>query len=183
MNRISKSFSIRTMIVLAAVIGVAALLLTSQAIVKGSGGNATPIAQPQEPFSNNDNFAFTNASLKGTYAAVLDCTLVAGPITGPCAVSYLYTADGNGNITDTDATVNINGQTFFNIKFPGTYTVGTNGRVALNVTPINGPLTGVLLSYSSVVTETSGGQITELRGVGTAPAGLVSTTVEKRIRK
>jgi hypothetical protein len=151
--------------------------------VLGSGGNPNHNAQLQGPLSGSDNFVFTNASLKGIYAGVLDCTLVAGPVTGPCAVSYLYTADGNGNITDTNATVNINGQSFFNINFPGTYTVSTNGRVTSNVTPTNGPLTGVPLSNSNVVTETSGGQITELRGVGTSPPGIVSTIVEKRIRK
>jgi hypothetical protein len=169
------------MLVLAAVIGVASLL-TSHAIVTGNGSNSSPAPRPQELFNGSGNFTFTNASLKGTYAGVLDCTLVAGPAPVPCAVSYLYTADGAGNITNTDATVNINGQTSFNINFPGTYTVQTNGRVSMTVTPTNGPLTGFPLPVSSVVTETQGVQITELRGVDTAP-GLVSTRVEKRIRK
>ncbi|MGE0132543.1 MAG: hypothetical protein AB7U82_31045 [Blastocatellales bacterium] len=182
MNRITKSFSTRAMIAPAILIGMAVLLLSYQTIVKGKGGDSSPAAQSQDYFNNGDNFIFTNASLKGVYAGVLDCTLAAGPVTGPCAVSYLYTADGNGNITTTDATVNNNGQSFLNINFPGTYTVSVNGRVTMNVTPINGPLTGVPLSFNSVVTETSGGQITELRGVLTTP-GIVATGVEKRIRK
>ena len=178
MNRTSSKFSSRTMVILMAVIGFAVLLLNARAIVSGSNATAA-----QSPFTSSDNFIFTNASLKGTYAGVLSCRLVAGPVTGPCAVSYLYTADGNGNITNTDATVNINGQSFPNINFPGSYTVSTSGKVSVTVTPINGPLTGVPLAYSNVVTETSGGQITEMRGIGTLPLGAVSTVVEKRIRK
>lgn len=181
MNRMSRKVSIKVMLVLAVGIGPVMLLLHSQAIIPGFAGG-TPYAAPQGPFNSSDNFIFTNASLKGTYAGVLDCTLVTGPAPAPCAVSYLYTADGNGNITNTNATVNINGQTSFNIEFPGIYTVSTSGRVSMTVTPINGPLTGFPLPVSSVVTETLGGQITELRGVDTAP-GLVSTRVEKRIRK
>jgi hypothetical protein len=182
MNRTSRRVSTKVMLTLVTVIGLAGLLLSSRAILPGIAGNSTPAAKPQGPFNNSDNFIFTNASLKGTYAGVLDCTLVIGPTPAPCAVSYLYTADGNGNINNTNATVNINGQTTLNVEFPGTYTVNTSGRISMVVTPINGPLTGVPLSVSSVVTETQGGQITELRGVDTSP-GIVSTRVEKRIRK
>lgn len=180
MNRLQRSLSIKAMIAMAIVIGVAALLLHSQTTVRGK--DASPDAQQKYHFSNDNYFILDNASLKGTYAGVLDCTLVTGPTPVPCAVSYLYTADGNGNLTNSDATVNINGQTFFNINFPGTYTVKTNGRVSMTIIPTNGPLAGFPMPISSVVTETQGGQITELRGVDTAP-GLVSTRVEKRIRK
>ena len=180
MNRMQTRLTRKAVMILLGVAGLVFLGAAARMGVTGSAGAAS--AQPQSIIGVSDNFIFTKASLKGTYAGVLNCTLVAGPAAGPCAVSYLYTADGNGNITDTDATVNINGQTFFNIQFPGSYTVGTNGRVSLNLVPINGPLTGVPLPVSNVVTETQGGQITELRGVDTAP-GLVSTRVEKRIRK
>jgi hypothetical protein len=182
MNNTSRKIFGRTLVSLMAVIALTGWLLNHQVIVNGSGYNTGSTAQPQSNLNAGDNLNFTNAGLKGTYAGVLSGTLVAGPVTGPTAVSYLYTADGNGNITDTDATVNINGQTFFNINFPGTYTVQANGRVSITVTPINGPLTGVPLLASSVVTETSGGKITELRGIDTTP-GLVSTRVEKRIGK
>jgi hypothetical protein len=182
MNRASGKVSIKVLFILAAVVGLPALLLNSRTIMTGIAGNFAPAASAQGPFNNSDNFIFTNASLKGTYAGVLDCTLVTGPVPAPCAVSYLYTADGSGNITNTNATVNINGQTTLDVEFPGTYTISTSGRISMVVTPINGPLTGVPLSVSSVVTETQAGQITELRGADTSP-GIVSTRVEKRIRK
>lgn len=178
MNRLPRTYSTGAVIAIAALICATVVLLTSQSIVSGREASANP----QSPFGVNDNFIFTNSSLKGTYAGVLDCTLVAGPTPAPCAVSYLYTADGNGNIINADATVNINGQTSFNINFPGTYTVETSGRVNMTIVPTNGPLAGFPMPISSVITETQGGQITELRGVDTAP-GLVSTRVEKRIRK
>jgi hypothetical protein len=180
MNNVLARLTSKTVVILIGVIGLVFLGVASGTSVSGTPG-ATQY-QSQDVFGRSDHFVFTNASLKGTYGGVLSCTLIGGPVTGPCAVSYLYTADGNGNITNTNATVNINGQAFFDIDFPGTYTVSANGRVSMTVTPINGPLVGVPLPVSSVVTETQGAQITELRGVDTAP-GLVSTRVEKRIRK
>lgn len=178
MQRTARKSTVTTMITLLALLGLASLGLRYQASVKGSGGKV----QPQGLFGSGDHFIFTNGSLKGTYAGVLTGTAVGGPLAGPNAVSYVYTADGNGNVTNADATVNINGQSFPNINFPGTYTVSTNGTVSMTVIPTNGPLTGIPLSISHVVTETSNGQITELRGVGTTP-GIVATNVDKRIRR
>jgi hypothetical protein len=180
MNNVLARLTSKAVVILIGMIGLVFLGVVSRTSVSGNAG-ATQLPS-QGVLGRGDNFVFTNASLKGTYGGVLNCTLVAGPVTGQCAVSYLYTADGTGNITNTNATVNINGQTFFDIDFPGTYAVSASGRVSMTVTPINGPLAGLPLPISSVVTETQGVQITELRGVDTAP-GLVSTRVEKRIRK
>lgn len=179
MHRITRPLAFKALVLLFALIGLASLGLGLQTVLK----TTVNAAQPQSPFGASEHFIFTNASLKGTYAGVIDCSLLAGPVTGRCVISYLYTADGNGNITDTDATINLNGATFTGVNFPGTYTVQTNGRVILNATPINGPFTGAPLSFSNVVTETNAGLITELHGVGISPPGSMATNVEKRIRK
>ena len=149
---------------------------------KDGGGGVIPAARAQGPLLSHDHFNLSNASLKGTYAGVLDGSIVGGPVAGPTAVSYVYTADGNGNITDAAATVNVGGQTFEGVNFAGTYAVLPNGMISIRVVPCNGPLAGVPLTDSSVATETEGGRITEVRGVHTTP-GIVATTIEKRIRR
>ncbi len=176
MPRTTRKTTATTLLTLLALFALASLGLNYRSL-------ASLAAAAQGPFSNTENFIFTNASLKGTYAGVLDCSLLAGPVTGRCIISYLYTADGNGNTTNTDATINLNGTGFTDVNFPGTYTVQTNGRVVINATPTNGPFVGVPLTFSNVVTETSSGQITEMRGVGTSPPGVMATTIEKRIRR
>jgi hypothetical protein len=137
--------------------------------------------QAQNPFSDSELFIFTNASLKGTYAGVLSGTLVGTPPV-PGAVAFYFTADGNGNVTNTNATVNINGQIFDNIQFPGTYKVNVDGTIDYRVVPINGPLKDIPITARGVVTETDGGRITEYRDVYTGPS-IVATSVMKRIMR
>ena len=83
MGRTSRTLSFGTSIGLMMIVALAGLLLSFQAIVKGSGNETASAAQSQNNLNLGDHFIFSNSSLKGTYAGVLDCTLVAGPAAGP----------------------------------------------------------------------------------------------------
>lgn len=137
-------------------------------------------AQNNNPSLRFEHYTLTNASLKGTYAGVLSGTLFGGPAPVPTAVSYVQKADGNGNITNGKATVNINGQVFPNVDFAGTYTVNVDGTITAAIIPSNGPVAGVTLLINGVATEIEEGRIVEHRDV--YHTGIVATSVVKRLR-
>jgi hypothetical protein len=129
---------------------------------------------------NFEHYTLNNGSLKGTYAGILSGTLIGGPAPTLTAVSYVHKLDGNGQLTNGKATVNINGQVFPNVDYAGTYTVNSDGTISTSIVPSNGPLAGVTILSNGVATEIEQGRIVEYRDM--FHTGIVATGVIKRIR-
>jgi hypothetical protein len=90
-----------------------------------SAGGGTPVVTPPVVHAAG----FTNASISGGYAFGISGTAVNSPEAG----SGVVTADGNGNITSGEETVNIGGISC-HATLTGTYSVNANGTGIATVT-------------------------------------------------
>jgi hypothetical protein len=145
--------------------------------VKGPGLNVFYLVSPDRGFilSGNDSLEFgtfepqaegpfSNASLSGNYA-LGTLPLLSSP--GTNLVSGVLSADGVGSLSGT-LTTKAGNQTFM-----GTYSVATNGRTTLSITPTSGSPSSLVFYFVSA-SKAVGVQMTDF-----GPANAAVNVIEK----